>query len=378
MTRRDNGDFYVFKRGNSWTARVRLPADPTTGKRSRKSFSAPTKKEAVAKARAFQKILEQGISTETRELPLSVYMPTWVDGHVLSEGLGESSRMSYQQMVKKILACIGNYQIKNVTPLVLDKLLLIDESVTQITVRRYTLLKSMFADLVLRGELESSPFNRHKTPKKPPIKEARHMETDEIVELLAAVDGSSIENLTKFLLGTGVRIGEALGLRWADIDLDGPIPIVSIRRSLRTNEGKAVFTDLKTKNSRRSIELSQALVDVLNAQKLTLDAMSIVREGWQDSGLVFPSSVGGPQDVRNIRKVWDKKLKGTSLTDVTFHTCRHSHASLSLMKGESIFTISRRLGHSDAALTMNLYSHLMRDQQSIAATAMDEFLVKSV
>ena len=139
-----------------------------------------------------------------------------------------------------------------------------------------------------------------------------------------------------------------------------------------------MFTDLKTKNSRRSIELSQALVDVLNAQKLTLDAMSIVREGWQDSGLVFPSSVGGPQDVRNIRKVWDKKLKDTSLTDVTFHTCRHTHASLSLMKGESIFTISRRLGHSDAALTMNLYSHLMRDQQSIAATAMDEFLVKSV
>ena len=153
------------------------------------------------------------------------------------------------------------------------------------------------------------------------------METDEIVELLAAVDGSSIENLTKFLLGTGVRIGEALGLRWSDIDLDGPIPIVSIRRSLRTNEGKAVFTDLKTKNS---------------------------------------------------RKVWDKKLKDSSLTDVTFHTCRHTHASLSLMKGESIFTISRRLGHSDAALTMNLYSHLMRDQQSIAATAMDEFLVKSV
>lgn len=378
MRRRDDGDFTVFQRGNSWTCKLWLPVDPTTGKRSRKSFTAPTKKEAVAKARAFQKILEQGISTETRELTLATYLPAWVDAHVLSEGLGESSRKSYQQMVKKILVSIGNYQIKNVTPLVLDKLVQIDASVTQITVRRYSLLKSMFADLVLRGDLEATPFNRHKAPKKPPIKEARYMETEEIVELLEAVDGSSIEHLTKFLLGTGVRIGEALGIRWQDIDLDGPIPIVSIRRSLRTNEGKAVFTDLKTKNSRRSIELSQALVDVLNAQKLTLDAMSIVREGWQDSGLVFPNSVGGPQDVRNIRKVWDKKLKDTSLTDVTFHTCRHTHASLSLMKGESIFTISRRLGHSDAALTMNLYSHLMRDQQSIAATAMDEFLVKSV
>ena len=59
-------------------------------------------------------------------------------------------------------------------------------------------------------------------------------------------------------------------------------------RQFETNEGTPVFTDGKTKNSRRGIELSAATVQVLQAQKLTLDAMAIVRDGWENNDLVFP------------------------------------------------------------------------------------------
>ena len=131
-------------------------------------------------------------------------------------------------MTEKILSAIGDYKVGEVNPTVLDKLLTIDKQVTAITVRRYRLVKSLYADLELRGEIDRSPFVRHRGPKKPPTPEAYYLERDEIEELLEAVSGSSIENLTKFLLASGCRIGEALAIRWSDVDLDSEIPTVSI------------------------------------------------------------------------------------------------------------------------------------------------------
>jgi len=374
--KRDYGEGTVYKRGNTWYCGM-SGKDPKTGKRSKKFFSAPTKTEAVAKKREYQKLLELGIDTTTRDILLRNLLPAWLDAHCLANNLSESSRKTYATMSEKILSAIGDYKVGDVNPTVLDKLLTIDKEVTAITVRRYRLVKSLYADLELRGEIDRSPFVRHRGPKKPATPEAYYLEKDQIDELLEAVSGSPIANITKFLLASGCRIGEALALRWSDVDLDSEIPTVAIVRSLRTNEGTAVFTDGKTKNSRRGIEISAPTVQVLQAQKLTLDAMAIVRDGWEDHDLVFPSSVGTPQDTKNLRKIWNKCLKGTSIEGkATFHTCRHSHASMSLMKGESIFVISRRLGHADATITMNLYSHLMKNQQSIAAAAMDEFILK--
>ena len=374
--RRDNGDGAIYKKGKTWYARINLPVDPMTGKRKKKAFTGRTKAEAKAKKEEFQKLLDNGISTETRELLIRDFLPQWVDAHILANNLADSSRATYLTMTRKIIECMGNYRIREVTPLVIDKLLKIDPEVRDITVRRYRLLKSMFADLELRGEIDRTPFARHKAPKKPRTPEARFLEKKEIPVLLGLVKGTSLEMLTEFLLSSGLRISEALALRWTDIDLDGEIPAARIMRSLRTTEGKAFFKETKTTNSQRSIELSEATVEVLQRQRTTVEAASIIREGWSDNGLIFPSSVGTPQDANNIRKIWNRLLKGSQLEGIGFHTLRHSHISLALMKGENIFAVSRRAGHSDAAFTMNRYGHRALDDQSVAAHVMDEFLIR--
>ena len=371
---RDKGDLHLYKEGKTWYARLWLPVDPMTGKRKKKAFSGRTKVEAKEKAHAFQKLLDNGISTETRELLIRDFLPMWVDSHILANNLADSSRATYLTMSRKIIEVMGNYRLREVTPLVIDKLLKIDPEVRDITVRRYRLLKSMFQDLELRGEIERTPFARHKAPKKPRKSEARFLEEKEIPGLLELVEGSALENLTKFLLSSGTRISEALALRWSDIEIDGILPVAHITRSLRTTEGKVFFKEGKTKNSQRSIELSGPIVSVLQRQRTTTEAASIIREGWSDNGLIFPSSVGTPQDANNVRKIWNRLLKGSDLEGIGFHTLRHTHISIALMKGENIFAVSRRAGHADASFTMNEYGHRMLDQQSIAASVMDEFL----
>ena len=87
--KRDYGEGTVYKRGNTWYCGM-SGKDPKTGKRFKKFFSAPTKTEAVQKKREYQKLLELGIDTTTRDILLRNLLPNWIDAHCLANNLSES------------------------------------------------------------------------------------------------------------------------------------------------------------------------------------------------------------------------------------------------------------------------------------------------
>ena len=139
-----------------------------------------------------------------------------------------------------------------------------------------------------------------------------------------------------------------------------------------------MFTDTKTKNGRRSIELSPATVEMIRRHIVALKAESLLRNKWEDNSLLFPSRVGTVWYARNVGKLFTRAVKEAGLDKggnaPTVHSLRHSHASHAIKAGESIFVLSRRLGHSSSTLTMDVYSHLLTGGQAVAAGAFDRFM----
>jgi len=179
-----------------------------------------------------------------------------------------------------------------------------------------------------------------------------------------------------FLLGTGCRPGEALAVRWADLDLaEG---VVRIRRSLAWLKGVPTFKDPKTAGSRRSIPLPGRLVAGLSVHRRA-QAAQILEQGAvydREADLVFANEIGGPLELRNLTQRHFKEiLKRAKLpAAVRLYDLRHTHATLLLAGGVHPKIASERLGHASTAMTLDVYSHVVPGMQHEAAQLIDRTL----
>lgn len=153
----------------------------------------------------------------------------------------------------------------------------------------------------------------------------------------------------------GLRQGEALGLRWQDIDLDRGL--LTVARQLQRIDGKLILTEPKTPRSRRTLQLPAVAIEALRAHKLRqLEERLAAGPAWQDSGLVFTTAIGTPLDARNVVRHFHRLLAKAGLPRMPFHNLRHTAASLLLAQGLDIRVVQHVLGHSQISLTANLYA----------------------
>ena len=211
------------------------------------------------------------------------------------------------------------------------------------------------AGLIARNPMEavSKPSSKSKV-------DQRALEEEEIVQLLEAARGIRFYVPIQFTLATGLRLSEFLSVFWDDLDLD--------RLILRCRGRKSVI-------SRRTIELSTTTTSLLQShRRLQLETRLKVGAMWSDHHLVFPCSVGTPWLRRPFYRDYKKVVRSSGLQDpdtVRWHTLRHTAASQWIRHGVDVFTVSRRLGHASAAFTMDVYGHLLKGQQEVAARALD-------
>lgn len=161
------------------------------------------------------------------------------------------------------------------------------------------------------------------------------------------------------LLGTaGLRIGEALGLRWSDIDLEeGRL----VRRALQRQRGRGlVFVEPKTARSRRLVYLSEVAVEALREQRAR-----------SNGGLVFVNRNGEPQESGSVTDALKVALDRAGLPRIRVHDLRHTTATVLLEAGAHPKLVQELLGHSTVALTLNIYSHLTAGLSGEAARTMD-------
>jgi integrase len=202
---------------------------------------------------------------------------------------------------------------------------------------------------------------------------------EEAQAFLAAAAGDRLEALWSVALAMGLRQGEALGLRWPDVDLDEGL--LHVRQQLQRVRGGFDLAPLKTSRSRRTVAMPPAVADALRRHRIRqIEERLLARDRWRGPEPndprchVFTTPIGTPVDARNLVRLFKALLARAGLRDVRFHDLRHAAATLLMAQGVPARVVMEILGHSQIALTLNTYSHVLPELQRDAAARMEAAL----
>jgi integrase len=246
-----------------------------------------------------------------------------------------------------------------------------EQGVGSATIQRVGVVLSRAVEVAIRRQsyFKPNPFRLVDKPRHR-HKEARSLSVAEAQRFLEHAQGTRYEALWTLLLTTGLRLGEALGLEWKDVDLDRAR--IAIRQGLVEVNGYAKTGPLKTKSSRRQVELGATAVKALKRRRVT------TREEQHGSSFVFTTRTGGHPRRANLRQRYFRPiLAAAKIGGMTINALRHSMTSLALAEGVPAKTVAARLGHSTTRLTLDRYGHLMSGADRQAANTLDALLKRA-
>ena len=210
-------------------------------------------------------------------------------------------------------------------------------------------------------------------PPRPKRSDIQPLDPEQVRRLLETIRGHRLEALFTVALAVGLREGEALGLRWQDVNLDAGR--ISVRIALQRISGKLQFEEVKSATSRRHITLPALAVEALRVHYLQQQQeQELLGESWPNTGLVFTSMRGTPLEPRNVVRLFQRMFQKAGLPHKRFYDLRHTCATLLLVQGVHPRVVMEILGHSQISLTMNTYSHVSPTLQREAASRMDDVL----
>ena len=224
------------------------------------------------------------------------------------------------------------------------------------------------SDAVRLESLDRNPVAATDPPANVARKTTGVWTAEELRRFLDHVSTHRLSLAFRLLATTGMRRGELLGLRWADVDWDrGALSVV---RSLGLVDGVLVMSPGKTATSRRLVFLDAATVDDLRAYF----HRAIEADAAGDRDPVFAARGGGLVHPDSFSNTFDRLVAAAGVPRVRLHDLRHTYATLALQAGMHPVVLAERLGHSSVATTMDLYAHvtpaISRDGADIVANTL--------
>jgi integrase len=208
--------------------------------------------------------------------------------------------------------------------------------------------------------------------------EIRPYDPDEAKRFLEAAKGHRLNALFTVALALGLRKGEALGLQWPAIDLErGTLAVrVALQRVKMPGDDKGKLLLREPKRcSRRTINLPQVCLSALIDHRVRQEQeRRLAGSHWQDTGFVFTTGIGTPLEPRNLERAFAEITECAGLPRIRIHDLRHTAATVLLAQGVHPRVVMELLGHSQIAITMNLYSHVVPALRKEAAQRMDAAL----
>ncbi|CCF82364.1 site-specific integrase [Nitrolancea hollandica] len=176
--------------------------------------------------------------------------------------------------------------------------------------------------------------------------------------MLHAAKGERLEARFTVALTLGLCQGETLGLRWQEVDLEAGD--LRVREALQRVKGKLQLVEPKTPGSRRALPVPPSVVPALREHRRNqLEERLVAGPLWQDSGLVFTTTIGTPLDATNVVRRYRAILDRAGLPRMRYHDLRHACASLLLAQGVELRTIMEILGHSQLSTTAEVYAYVL-------------------
>jgi integrase len=211
-------------------------------------------------------------------------------------------------------------------------------------------------------------------PKAPP-KEMNFLDDNQVQTLLISLIEHRWEALFHLAVVSGMRQMEILGLKWSDLEWNNEIIKVDRQLSRKQNGEDVQFAPLKTKFSKRQVDLGERTIQMFRKHLARQQALrENAGDKWIENDLIFTNNIGGPIYYRNLLRDFKIILKRASLPKIRFHDLRHTAASLMLNNGVTPLVASRRLGHARPSITMDIYGHLIPTKQAETAELMDELV----
>ncbi len=374
MARRGSGEGSIYRRQDGrWAASVVLRGG------RRRTVYARTRQEAASQLVALVRERDQQLPAPTGRLSLARFLEVWLE-EVVKPSARPATHASYRDNVRlHILPELGRIRLGQLTPQ--DVQAFVNRkaatSLSPTTVRYlHAILRSALAQAVLWGEAGRNVAQLARPPRV--VREDRRPLTPEQGRrLLEVVRGDRLEALFTVALALGLRQGEALGLRWSDVDFDEAR--LWVRRSLQRVDGEFRFVEPKTARSRRSLDLPDVVVAALRRHRARqLEDRLAACQLWQDQDLVFCGPCGQPLHGRWVTIHFQRMLEQAGLPRQRFHDLRHGCASLLPAQGVPARVVMEILGHSQISTTLDIYSHVFPEVRREAAHRIDTVLGEQV
>jgi len=353
----EHGGITVTREGSAYVAYLRYRDFAGRGRRLKRSGR--SKAEASRKVmRAVREALEtngdgQLSSTSTFEDAARGWLTTF-EAQVARGARSPSTLDEYRYVIARVIVPgVGSLRLGEITTPRLDRFIqavLTDRGYATAKLSR-SVLSGICGWLVRRGVLGVNPV-RDLTPLEVDRdRTARALSVEEMRAWLALLDGSDLARrhdlpeLARFMLATGLRLGEALGVTWADVDL--ATGAIAVHRTIVRVKGKGlVASKVKSRASERRLLLPLWSVELLRARRIRLGGFE---------GPVFADSRGGWRDRSNVGKVFREVRGGSDFEWVKTHTFRKTVATLLDQSGASARMIADQLGHSKVSMTQDVY-----------------------
>ena len=353
------------------------------GNRKRETFnfegskSEATKKEAELKSEFYL----VGESKKISDLTFEDLSVLFIEKYC-KPNISNVTTHGYKTSLARINPIIGSKKIREITPLTLDNMyqkLKTGKKVKEVgyhTMKNYQKVINVMFNQAIKWELIDKNPNLKTIKPKREHKEKRFYDVNQVKKLLDVLENESIKYklLIMLALDTGARRSEICALRWSDIDFD--TRMVSITKSLKVCEGVIDEKTTKTESSIRTIKISESTIEVLLEYKEWQEAY----KKWNKRKLtgkedrIFTSKEGEYMFPGTCDHILRKIVKKYNLDPICFHELSHTCASLLINSGVDPKTVSKRLGHSDTSITMEIYTHAFEESKNACADRFDEMM----
>ena len=362
----------ITRRGdNRYLIRIYLGRNPDGTRKYSARIVVGTYKNAE---RALTKALREcdtGTYVEPSRQTLREYLTSWLESFAKMAVSPRTYEDYRHRLTRDVLPELGEKRLDQLTLADIQRLYS-DMKARGLKPRtiRYThsVLKAALKRAVIAGVLVRNPADHAELPRQTK-REMKVLAPEEVNRFLVVTRNDPLHALWAILLLGGLRPGEALGLRWSDLDGNQVRIVRALRKMTRDQYALA---DTKTEGSRRAVLLPTPALSALEAHRIK-QAREILAAGprYERSDLIFANACGRPMDIAKVRRSFKGSLKKANVNSVRLYDARHTHATVLMGEGVNPKVVSERLGHTNVGITLDTYSHVQPTMQQSVVERLD-------
>lgn len=307
---------------------------------------------------------EHGGINASGNMTVTAWFNYWIE-NIKGDSIRPNTIRNYRERFENnIKECIGNMLLSDVKPMHCQNVLnqMKEKYKTSTIYQTRITMYGMFSDAVENDVILKNPvtkavkYNIGKEPKK-----VKALTIDEQKKFLEVARNNSNYNQYAFILQTGLRTGELIGLKWSDIDFDKRV--IHIQRSMeyRHSVGEWRIGEPKSKSGYRDVPLTEEAITILKNQKEKIKSIKIINLQFRD--FVFLSRKGEPTKNSAYDSTLSNLCDKAGIRRFSMHVLRHTMATRCIEGGMRPKTLQVILGHSNVGITMDLYVHVTEDER---------------